>query len=246
MNGDVAPVADLLQALEDFVEIDSSRFPQPDVVQADRAPVPGTDRALSLGIEAVVLDVDVEEVRTQFLDGLPAVVFSRDHPVGGFVDDPEVGTVHLLQHLEGAFYRLEEAGAVGLVGQADAPLGGGVGGPLRPGNVLLLLHADPDQVGPEGLRQVQVWRDVAKTGGPQFVVAWHGEVSGDHGDGESGVPDPAAHVGHLLGRGMDARLGGPHAEGPIPVVSGQVNELSQVQRGFLLVGKALRNPGRQR
>ena len=38
---------------------------QPDVVQADRAPVPGPDHALSPGIEAVVLDVDVEEARAQ-------------------------------------------------------------------------------------------------------------------------------------------------------------------------------------
>ena len=101
----------------------------------------------------MVLHVDVEDVILNRLNPFLAVFLARDEPIGGLVDDSEVVAAHGLEHSQGARDGFKRTGVVRLVGQPNVALLGFVTGLLGPFDVLVLLHADADQVRAKWNRQ---------------------------------------------------------------------------------------------
>ena len=99
-----------------------------------------------------------------------------------------------------------------LVGEADVPVGGLVGGFLRKGDVGPGLEANADQIGSEGLRQIEVRRDVPKATRPFVPVFGNGKVARYHGHSEAFPPQKRAGGFHGFRRAPDADNRSPHAQ----------------------------------
>ena len=210
------------------------------------SPNPGVQGHGSFGVQPVILQIDVEEPGLEPLDRFRPVVLAAQVEIGRFIDNAEVLAPHLLQHGDGLLHGFEQAAGVGLVGQPDVPFFRLVRGPPRPGDVFLRLHADPDQVGVQQFGQVQVGRDVPQGVRGVFVVRGDGDVSRDHGNGQTPVVEYLPYRGDLFQRRLYARLGRPHAHGGITDLPGQVGQVFHGSVGFFLVQNGLGDPYGQR
>ncbi len=94
-NGSV--IFDCMQSSENSVVVDTAYFVDLDNVEADVAAAPSVKRDLAIGLEDLILQIDVEQPRYDSLQCRFAIVLPADFKVCGLVDQAEVVSVNRLE-----------------------------------------------------------------------------------------------------------------------------------------------------
>ena len=142
VHGHEAVVTGTAQRLEYGFQIDAARLPYGYLIEADIASSPGLQSAGTLRVEAVILQVDVENVGCEPRDRLRTEVLTAQFEIGRLVDEPEVRPVYLLKNLQRSVDELEEAAGVTLVRYPDVSLRGLISSSLGPFDIGFIFHAD--------------------------------------------------------------------------------------------------------
>ena len=69
----------------------------------------------------MVLYIDVHDVRSQTLQSIYSITLAIEHQVGGFIDNPEVFPIDLLQHPENLIHFFKDTCRVTLVRKSNPP-----------------------------------------------------------------------------------------------------------------------------
>ena len=246
MEGDVAGVADGVEAFEDGLKLDAARGVQGMEGGHNGSACPGFHWFLSGRVRGMILQVDVEEVGLKRSNGFRAVVFAAQGQVGGFVDEAKVRAVDFAQGVQGSGYGFKEAEGVALVREPDAAFGGFFGRSLGEGDVCLGFHADADEGTAQGLCEVQIRGDVAQAAGAFGFVFGYGEVSGDHGDFQVHLIQNSTDFNGIFFWTVDAYDRGAHAQGTVARTGGDAGKVFQANTGFAFVAETFGDTGGER
>ena len=164
-------VADCPKRGDDFGKVDAAWFPEGDVVESSCAQAPGFEGRWAVGVEAVVLDVDVHQVWSEFAESCQPVRLAADEQVDRFVDQAEVAAIDLLQPGDGGLDFLKQRGRVALVSQPNSAVAGQVGRSLGVLDVARVLQTDADQVAAERGGHVQAGDDARRLSGPCSLLS---------------------------------------------------------------------------
>ena len=118
------------------------------------------------------------------------------------------------------------------MGEPHVAFARGVGGSLRPHDVLFLAQRDTQEIAAERVGKVEIGGDIAQSHRPFVGVFGDREVAGHHGHGDAALAQEVRRRGDLAARGVDADLRGPHAKRVIAAGRGDLSKRRERQRRF--------------